>query len=459
VTADGRIDVEVVRSLQEPVSQANEVIGDASREVDDLDSDGFMGALRTRYEKYADILGDAASALASADTATQALPAMVGADGPRDYLLIFQNNAEIRATGGMPGSWARIHADDGRLAMREQGTVADFPQAERPVLPLTHEEVAIYGREIGTYFQDPGFAPDFPRAADLWRAHWNRKFPDIAIDGVLALDPVGMSYLLQGTGPVEVQGRRLTSDNLVEELLSRPYKELDIRAQDALFQEVARALFQAVTGDIASPVDFVDGLGRAAREGRFLVAPFVDEDAAALGDSSVLGRFRTEATSSPYVDIGINDTTGSKMSYYLRYRADVETRSCRKDRQTLDGTLKLAQVIRPEDAAKLPKSVTGGGQYGTEPGSQLVTVRLYGPVGGTLADVVVDGESVQLGDQDIVEVADRPVATLAIVLETRDPVVITWSMESGPGQTGDIELSMTPSVVPGEDDATFEAAC
>ena len=458
VSNDGRVDVDVVRSMQDPVASANEVIGAASREVNGLDSGGFLGSLRTRYERYADILHDAASSLASADTAVRALPDMVGADGPRNYLLLFQNNAEIRATGGMPGSWAQIHAEDGRLEMTQQGTASDFPHTEDPVLPLTDEEVEIYGEEIGTYFQDPGFAPDFPRAAEIWRAHWDGKFPDTPIDGVLALDPVGMSYLLGGTGPVQVAGRTLTEDNLVEELLSRPYQELEEEAQDALFQDAARAIFDAVTGDLASPVDFVDGLSRATREGRFLVGPFDEEDAEILAGSNVLGEFRTGATDTPYVDIGLNDATGSKMSYYLRSQAEIESRSCKDDRQQLEASLKLGQVITPGAAAKLPDSVTGGGIHTTEPGSQLVVVRLYGPVGGILENVVIDGHHIDI-EGDITVVGGRPVTTLAVILETRDPVVLTWSMESGTGQTGDVELAMTPGVLPGNENRFFDASC
>ncbi len=153
---------------------------------------------------------------------------MLGADRPREYLLLFQNNAEIRATGGMPGSWARISAENGRIDMVEQGTASDFPTADSPVVPLTEAEVAVYGEEYGAYFQDPGFAPDFQRGAEIWAAHWARRFPDVDLDGVLAIDPVAMSYLLDGTGPVSAEGRRLTSSNAVEELLSRPY--LDARA-------------------------------------------------------------------------------------------------------------------------------------------------------------------------------------------------------------------------------------
>ena len=71
---------------------------------------------------------------------------MVGADGPRDYLLVFQNNAEIRATGGLPGAWARVHAQDGKLTIVEQGAGGDFGERATPVLALSKPERAVYGQ-------------------------------------------------------------------------------------------------------------------------------------------------------------------------------------------------------------------------------------------------------------------------------------------------------------------------
>ena len=138
------------------------------------------------------------------------------------------------------------------------------------------------------------------------------------------------------------------------------------------------------------------------------MGPFDEEDAEILAGSNVLGEFRTDATTTPYVDIGLNDATGSKMSYYLRSQAEIESRSCKDDRQQLDASLKLGQVITPEAAAKLPDSVTGGGNYGTEPGSQLVVVRLYGPVDGTIENVVIDGHRIDIeGDITLVERPSR----------------------------------------------------
>ncbi|MCD4533739.1 DUF4012 domain-containing protein [Nocardioides sp. cx-169] len=456
LSADGRIDLDVVEGLRDPVDKARTAFREAAADVDGVDSGGFVGALRPRFDDYVDRVTDAASALDAADTAVDVVPAMVGAEGPRDYLLIFQNNAEIRGTGGMPGAWARIHAEDGRLEMVKQGTALDFPMAARPVLPLTQEETAVYGQELGTYFQDPGFTPDFPRAAELWQAHWDARYPSIPIDGVISLDPVAMSYLLEGTGPVAVGSLTLTPDNLVEELLNKPYLELDVSAQDALFAEAAAAIFGKLTGDLESPVDMIRGMGRAADEKRFLVASFDETVGSQLEGTAVAGAFPGDDGKTPHVDVGLNDATPSKMSYYLRYWGDARATGCTGGRQKIEASMSMSQAIAPGEAAALPDSVTGGGIYGTEPGTQLVLVRLYGPYGGTIDQVRIDGARVPPEKQLI---NGRPVTTLAMGIETRDDVVITWSMTSGPGQTGDGAVGMTPGVQRGSKGSTFANAC
>ena len=46
-----------------------------------------------------------------------------------------------------------------------------------------------------------------------------------------------------------------------------------------------------------------------------------------------------------------------------------------------------------------------------------------------------------------------------VLLSSEKPSVLTWTMETGPGQTGDVELGMTPSVVPGDNDTVVDNAC
>jgi len=454
LTGGGRIDVDVLDRMSQPVGEAQSAFDRAADDVVHLDSSGYAGAIRSRFEEYVDVVTRADRVLSSAETATEVMPGMVGADGPRDYLLVFQNNAEIRATGGMPGSWALVHADRGQLEIRSQGSA--FRPSEEPILPLSDAELEIYDRQLGIYWQDAGFTPDFPRAAQLLAAHYEANVPERRLDGVIALDPVAMSYLIRGTGPVQVGDMTLTSANVVEALLSQPYLQLDPDEQNALFERAARAIFDAATGDLADPVAFVEGLGRSADEGRLLVASFVDRERKALEATQVAGALAGDDGSVPHVDIGLNDATGSKMSYYLRYFAEVRSTGCSGGRQQLSGSMSLSQSIPPEDAAMLPASVTGGGIYGTQPGSQLLLVRLYAPFGGELNQVRLDGKTVRVTPVDL---DGRQVATVVVLLDDTDDITLHWIMEGGPGQTSAGELGITPGVRPGSGDRAFASAC
>ncbi len=188
------------------------------------------------------------------------------------------------------------------------------------------------------------------------------------------------------------------------------------------------------------------------------MAPFDAQDASRLAESEVLGSLPRDDGTTPFVDIGVNDATGSKMSYYLRYRASVNARSCTGGRQQLSGRLKVNQTVSPAQAAKLPDSVTGGGNNGTPPGTQAVLFRIYGPHGGSVSDIMIDGARVD-APEGVVRIDGRQVITVYTELSSRDDVVVTWEMESGLNQSGDGAVGLTPSVLPGNSGSSFASAC
>ena len=70
---------------------------------------------------------------------------MLGANGPRTYFLAFQNNAEVRATGGLVGAFGVAVADKGRITVTRTGADSQFTQYTKPVINLGPEYDAIYG--------------------------------------------------------------------------------------------------------------------------------------------------------------------------------------------------------------------------------------------------------------------------------------------------------------------------
>jgi len=460
VSTDGQVDLEVVRGLGEQVSTARSAL-DRAADLVDLDSGGYVDALRTRFDEYVTKIDDLASAMRAADTAVEVMPAMLGGDEPRRYLLAFQNNAEVRASGGLPGSWALVSADEGRLEIVEQGAGSGFPVGARPILEQSPEETKIYGPELGRYFLDANFTPDFPRTGELMRAHWDASHPDDPIDGVLSMDTVALSYLLDGTGPVPVDDLSLTSENAVPELLNGIYlREENPAEQDAFFERATKSIFDAVTGDLASPTSFVEGIGRAAREGRMLIAPFDADDAAALAGTKVLGSTdeTDETDEQPRIDVTFNDATGSKMSYYLRYENRAMVTSCAGDEMAIEGAVNLRQTMSAGELAKLPDYVTGGGAFGTDAGNQFVFVRLFGPEGSTFENVTIAGKKAD--DLEPVVLDGRPVVSLYLLISSTEDTLVNYSISAPRATTPDsLLVHTTPSVVPGPADRVLERPC
>ncbi len=437
----GQIPVDTIESLQMPVRHALVAFMRADEQLKGEDSGGYVYQWQRRYRALEQQISEASKALRAAEQAVRIMPGMLGRDGPRRYLVVFQNNAEVRATGGLPGAVAVVEADRGHIELVQQIAASSFGQAPEPVLPLTTAEQAIYGDQLGTYFLDANFTPDFPRSAALWRARYEQQFREI--DGVLAVDPVALGYVLGATGPVQAGDLTLTADNVVSTLLNRVYIEIqDPQAQDEVFQEVAKAVFDRVTAGVASSRSLLQALARGADEHRLYVHSFNPVEQAQLSGSEVAGELITDPGAHPQVGLYLNDNTGSKMSYYLRNKVSVKGQKCTDGSQTLSGTARLASLA-PADGS-LPDSITGGGVYGIPPGSQLVAARIYGPVDGHLSGIALNGDPIttlQLSEQD-----GRPVATAYIYLEPDTGVDLTWEMVTGPGQTGDVQVSVTPGI-------------
>ena len=165
---DGRVPLQPIVALQDPLDSAARTFAAAREDLDALDSSGYVAPLRTPVDDLRRRVARGDRVLSSADTAAEVLPGMLGQDGERRYLLVFQNNAEVRATGGIPGSFAVINARRGKVSLGRQSSTADFPFLEKPIVPITQVEQALFDdQKIGQYIQDANFTPDFPRVAEI----------------------------------------------------------------------------------------------------------------------------------------------------------------------------------------------------------------------------------------------------------------------------------------------------
>ena len=140
------------------------------------------------------------------------LPAILGWDGPRRYLVLTQDPAELRPSGGLIGSYGIIAFDRGHITERRFLSVApldgqtDYPFARPP------QELADYllGPTQSWQLADAGWSPDFPTGAqDALRLYTNES-GDSRFDGVLGITTYTIDELLKVTGPLSVPDYNVT---------------------------------------------------------------------------------------------------------------------------------------------------------------------------------------------------------------------------------------------------------
>lgn len=153
------------------------------------------------------------------------LPGFLGAGGRKTYLVLFQNNMELRPTGGFIGSFGLLSFDGGRMS---DLTVSDVYSADgqlrghvEPPAPIKN-----YLNEANWWLRDSNWDPDFPTSAQ--RAEWFLdKEIDQKVDGVFAIDLNPVRDAVALTGPIFLPDYNLniTSDNLYEKTQAEAQEE------------------------------------------------------------------------------------------------------------------------------------------------------------------------------------------------------------------------------------------
>jgi hypothetical protein len=136
-------------------------------------------------------LVSARETLDAAENASTLAPAMLGSETKRRYLLLIQNNAEIRASGGIPGALAEVTADRGRLSLGQQATAVGLGPFVPPVA-VDPQQKDIYSVRLGKFVQDVNLTPDFPTTASVVKQMWETRNPGETLDGVISIDPVAL---------------------------------------------------------------------------------------------------------------------------------------------------------------------------------------------------------------------------------------------------------------------------
>jgi hypothetical protein len=127
---------------------------------------GVPGVLARAVTELQTMLDQTRNTLDEGWLGARRLSPMLDADGPRTYLVVFQNNAEARGTGGLIGAYAVSSASKGAATEERLGSVADLKSLTAPALNLGADYQALCGADPSLWV-NVNMSPHFPYAAQL----------------------------------------------------------------------------------------------------------------------------------------------------------------------------------------------------------------------------------------------------------------------------------------------------
>jgi hypothetical protein len=155
-----------------------------------------------QYEKLKNYLPESREVLIKGQTLISVLPKLLGFFGRKTYLVLFQNNAELRPTGGFIGSYATVSVENGKLVDFE---VFDVYQADGQLKGHIEPPAKLkeYLGEANWFLRDSNWDPDFAISAQ--RAEWFLdKEMQLSTDGVIGVTLEAARKIVAALGEIEV---------------------------------------------------------------------------------------------------------------------------------------------------------------------------------------------------------------------------------------------------------------
>lgn len=348
-------------------------------------TEGLPNQLTAKIAELTGKLNNYGELIEQGRAAAVVLSSMVALEGKKSYLVLLQNNGELRPTGGFIGSFAQIDFEGGKLKKLDVNDVYAIDGQLKFHVEPPKEIKADLGQK-DWYMRDSNWEPDFATAARQAEWFYNQETGQ-KVDGVIALDISAIENLLKVVGDLDLidYDEVITPDNLFEQSVTHaeqgffPGSQAKKTFVTALSQQLLNKLFFIPKQNWPG---IVQSLGKSLAERHLMVylaetklfSYMVAQDWAGAmprPSADTLGEY-ADFLAVVEANLGAN-----KANYYLERAFDLHT-IIGKDGE-LEHSLKINYTNRS------PSTVWPAGKYKNR-------LRIYLPF-GTVLNKAVWGES------------------------------------------------------------------
>lgn len=465
IDANGNLDIAAITTLLGAIQDSAPAMQRCTDELSSLPA--------FHIEKLQKLVGPAQDKITGindvfqqADAFAPIIGSMLGANGNRTYLLAAQNTAEIRASGGFPGSMGTISIDNGAIELGDFTKVYDMMAEDTPAqCAITDEENALFYPWYTQYSWDNSFNPDYPRVAGIWATAYQEK-TEQSVDGVISITPTMVQDLLAATGDsftlsdgTAIDGTNATKV-LQHDLYWKYFSSGSSTSEsndvcDALFAEAAEYAFDSALENMnaSSLMKLVSTMMGGLEDRRVMIWLADATEQSYIEDMGYSGSMTAASQQEPTLGVFVNFWAGSKLGWWLGMDTQVSSPVTGNDgSRTYHVTTTLTNFMTAQEAKQ------GGGYIVSDNDKSLGDadpfIYFYAPAGGTISDVTASNGATlgkatyqgldvtftcQVGDFSVLPKPNNP-------LPVESTVTYSYTVTLPAGVEGDLQLATTPTL-------------
>ena len=454
ISADRRINIAAVTQLLDAVQDAApsmQKCADVAESLPEMHIEQLKSVVDPAKEKLTTINATFQKAAALAPVAGPVL----GANGNRTYLIAAQNSAELRSSGGFPGSMGTLEIRDGEIILNDFSKVYDVLTDTNPSsVSITDEEYALFGAAGMDCPRDAGIDPDFTRVASIWAASYEER--NVAhLDGVISITPSVVQDILAIVGPVTLpDGTELTGSNATKVLQSDIYwKYLAEGADpdgtggavtDALFAQAAHETFNKLFSNLNADtlIKFASCMAKDM-EDRTVMFWLTDEGEQAILASLDCSGALNDDPMRPELGVFFSLWVGSKMGWYV----DIDNQVL-ESKKNADGSYTYKMQTTFTDTVSSEEIASGGEYiigdiYDYEYGILYPCLYIYAPAGGSISNLESNSS---VAFEEARHDGLQAFKAWRTVLRPDQPIVCTYTVTTAPSAEQEMKIVCTPTL-------------
>ena len=395
--ADGRFDLSALQGTSPDLLALSTSLESAAGRLSPIDTDRLLPQVAEVITELRDLTEQSWQPVRVVSELAKWGPSLFGENGARTWLVMLQNPAEARGSGGFPGGYVVVRAEGGRLRVASTGSSADLTLTPIPTGSAPADSKAMWGNRLKAW-NTFNHSANFPFVARL--AADGMAAQGQAVDGVIAIDPRVVAALLAVTGPVSAEGATIDSENAERFFTVDVYsKYRDPHKRDDISMALVRAMIAKLLTGAWDPIALVDALSGPISQGHARIWSARPAEEAWFAGTIAGGEVPNAP--GPVLALALNNSSASKMDAFMKTSVDYRPGSC--DAPMMDSTLRVSLVNA--SPAKLP---FGLGIYdrsddsSAPKGSTSTVLYVYAPVDARFNSVTIDGapSSLYLGHEN-----------------------------------------------------------